>query len=147
MIILEGILPFLWLPVWLYFISDHPRYARWISVEERGYLETTLKRESGELETVHSVSIWRAFLQPAVFVMMIIYFLQNCAAYGCMTFFTEDLKGAGARPTGLRYGILLGIPYLITSVLMILNSRHSDKTRERRAHVAGPYLMSGVCLI
>src|SRR3954471_9087229 len=44
MIIIEGALPFIWLPIWLYFISDHPRNAKWISPEERDYLETTLKR-------------------------------------------------------------------------------------------------------
>jgi nitrate/nitrite transporter NarK len=30
---------------------------------------------------------------------------------------------------------------------MVLNSRHSDKTRERRGHVAVVYALSGVCLI
>src|SRR3954464_9807607 len=38
MLVLEGALPFIWLPIWLYYISDHPRQAKWISVEERGYL-------------------------------------------------------------------------------------------------------------
>ena len=33
MLILEGALPFLWLPVWWFFISDHPREAKWISAE------------------------------------------------------------------------------------------------------------------
>src|SRR5512140_2631509 len=28
MLIFEGALPFLWLPIWLYFISDHPRQAK-----------------------------------------------------------------------------------------------------------------------
>ena len=31
MLILEGALPFVWLPIWWFFISDHPRDARWIS--------------------------------------------------------------------------------------------------------------------
>ena len=52
------------------------------------------------------------------------YFLQNCAAYGCMTFFTSSLKGRGF--TGLQYGILFGIPYALTAVVMVLNSWHSD---------------------
>ena len=50
MLILEGMLPFLWLPVWWFGIRDHPREAKWISAEERSYLETTLQRESAELE-------------------------------------------------------------------------------------------------
>src|SRR5438105_3681325 len=106
MLVLEGALPFIWLPIWLYYISDHPREAKWISVEERGYLEATLNREANDLQAGRPIPIWHAFLQPAVFVMLAIYFLQNCAAYGCMTFLTEGLKSEGRTASGLQYGIL-----------------------------------------
>ena len=77
--------------------------------------------------------------------MIALYFLHNCAAYGCMTFFTNGLKGQGF--SALQYGILFAIPYAVTAVVMILNSWHSDKTRERRGHVAAMYFMSGISLI
>jgi nitrate/nitrite transporter NarK len=62
-----------------------------------------------------------------------------------MTFFTSSLKGRDF--TGLQYGILFGIPYALTAVVMVLNSWHSDKTRERRGHVAAVYCLSGISLI
>ena len=145
MLILEGMLPFLWLPVWWFCIRDHPREARWVSPEERDFLETTLRQESAALEPPQSVSLWGRFCERPVLVLIAMYFLQNCAAYGCMTFFTSSLKGGAF--TGLQYGILFGIPYALTAVLMVLNSRHSDKTRERRGHVALAYSLSGVSLI
>ena len=138
MLILEGMLPFLWLPVWWFCIRDHPREAKWVSAEERDFLETTLRREAAALEPPQSVSLWGRFCERPVLVLIAMYFLQNCAAYGCMTFFTSSLKGRAF--TGLQYGILFGIPYALTAVLMVLNSRHSDKTRERRGHVALAYL-------
>ena len=58
--------------------------------------------------------------------MIAMYFLHNCAAYGCMTFFTSSLKGRAFN--ALQYGILFGIPYALTAVVMVLNSWHSDKT-------------------
>src|SRR5712664_2918676 len=91
MLMLEGALPFLWLPIWWCFISDHPRKAKWISREEKEYLEGALQREASDLEPVKKVPLWQSFLQPAVFVMLPVYFLQNCAAYGCMTFLGEGL--------------------------------------------------------
>jgi MFS family permease len=145
MIILEGALPFIWLPIWWFLIHDHPREAKWISREEREHLETTLKREAEELEPANPNSSPARFLQPMVLTMVLIYFLHNCAAYGCMTFFTNTLKGRGFSP--LQYGILFAIPYAVTAVGMVLNSWHSDKTRERRGHAAGAYLVSGTCLI
>src|ERR1043165_2427369 len=66
MLIVEGALPFIWLPIWLYFVSDRPRDAKWISVEEREYLETTLDREHAEVsDGTRKVPVWQAFLCPA----------------------------------------------------------------------------------
>jgi cyanate permease len=77
--------------------------------------------------------------------MLAIYFLHNCAAYGCMTFFTTGLKDRGFN--AIEYGILFSIPYAVTAVIMIINSWHSDKTHERRGHVAAVYTLSGISLI
>jgi len=147
MLMLEGALPFLWLPIWWCFISDHPREAKWISREEKEYLEGALQREASDLEPVKKVPLWHSFLQPAVFVMLPVYFLQNCAAYGCMTFLGEGLKNQGVSPTGVRYGVLFAIPYAVAAILMVLNSWHSDRTHERRGHVALAYSVSGASLV
>ena len=147
MLIIEGALPFIWLPIWLTFIYDRPKDAKWISPEEREHLETTLAREAALVEPAKPAPIWHAFLQPVIFVMMGIYFLQNCAAYGCNTFLTEGLKSKGQNFTGLQTGLLFAVPYLVTAVIMVINSWHSDKTQERRGHVAIVYVMSGFSLI
>jgi nitrate/nitrite transporter NarK len=77
--------------------------------------------------------------------MVTLYFLHNCAAYGCMTFFTTTLKGRGFSAP--QYGLLFAVPYAVTAVIMVLNSWHSDKARERRGHVAAVYVLSGSSLI
>ena len=145
MLMLEGALPFLWLPIWWFCIRDHPREAKWISPEEKNYLETTLRNEAGQLEPAKQVSLLERFAHPSILVMIGLYFLHNCAAYGCMTFFTNGLKGQGF--SDLQYGLLFAVPYAVTAVVMILISRNSDKTRERRMHVAFVYGVSGVSLI
>jgi MFS family permease len=145
MMVLEGLLPFVWLPVWWFCMRDHPREARWISAEERDFLETTLRREATELEPAKPVSLGWMLSQRLVWVMIGMYFMQNCAAYGCMTFFTTALKGRGF--TALEYGLLFAAPYALAAVIMVGNSRHSDRTRERRGHVAAVYSLSAVSLM
>jgi MFS family permease len=144
-LMLEGALPFIWLPIWWFCIRDHPREAKWISSEEREYLEKTLKAETASLEPPKGVSLLSRLANPALLVMIVIYFLHNCAAYGCMTFLTSGLGGRGFSTS--QYGILFAIPYAVTALIMILNSWHSDKTHERRWHVAGIYALSGTALI
>jgi MFS family permease len=145
MLMLEGCLPFLWLPIWWFFISDHPREAKWISPEEREFLETTLERESAELEPPQKTSLSQWLLRREIPLMIVINFFHNAQAYGCMTFFTDGLKAKNFTP--VQYGFLFAIPYAVTAVIMILNSWHSDKTRERRGHVAFIYTVSGASLI
>jgi len=150
MMIVEGALPFIWLPIWWLCIRDHPSQAKWISDEERNYLENTLAKERDQLSSPGNSGSVLAILRqgPVMFtvaVMLLLYFLHNSAAYGCMTFFTSGLKGQGFSP--IEYGVLLALPYALTAVIMVLNSWHSDKTHERRGHVAIVYLMSGVSLI
>ncbi|MBI5385279.1 MAG: MFS transporter [Verrucomicrobia bacterium] len=146
-LIVEGALPFIWLPIWWFCVSDHPREAKWISPEEREHLETTLAREAAQLDPGGKMSLWKAFAQPALFVMVPIYFLQNCAAYGCNTFLSEALKSPDKHFTPLQTGLLYAVPYVVAAVVMVLNSRHSDKTLERRGHVAFVYGLAGVCLV
>jgi MFS family permease len=146
MIAIEGALPFIWLPIWLYFISDHPRDAHWISPEEREHLETTLARESQITNQISNDSVWRAFLRPVIPLLFVIYFLQNCAVYGCMTFLSDGFKGAG-KTSGFMFGVLFAIPYVVTAVAMVLVSWASDKSGSRRGYVALVYTVSGLSLI
>ena len=128
-LILEGMLPLVWLPIWWYFISDRPSEAKWISKEERNYLETTLAHEAAEVEATQKGSLCQTLAKPsvllAIVVMLPIYFLQNCAAYGCNTFLSEALKGHGQKFTPVQTGLLYAVPYLVAGVVMILTSRHS----------------------
>ena len=145
MLILEGALPFVWLPVWWFFIADHPRDAKWISTEEKNFLETTLQREAALLEPPVKIPFWQRLARREILVMIIMNFFHNAAAYGCMTFFTDTLKSKHFSP--VQYGFLFAVPYAVTAVIMVLNSWHSDKTRERRGHVALVYTLSGASLI
>lgn len=145
MLILEGALPFVWLPVWWFFISDHPREARWISPAEKNHLETILASEAAPLEPAGKLPFWPRLLRREILVMIVMNFLHNSAAYGCMTFFMDGLKSKPFTPA--QHGFLFAAPYAVTAVVMVLNSWHSDKTGERRGHVAFVYTLSGASLV
>jgi MFS family permease len=144
-LVLEGMLPFLWLPIWWFGIRDHPREAKWISSGEREFIETTLASERAVLEPAQRASLRQTLLHPTILLMVAIYFLHNCQAYGCMAFFTDSLKGRGYN--SVEYGIFFAIPFAFTAVVMMLVSWHSDKKRERPKHLAAVYLFCGTSLV
>jgi nitrate/nitrite transporter NarK len=49
--------------------------------------------------------------------------------------------------SAVQYGFLFAAPYAVTAVIMVINSWHSDKTHERRGHVAAVYALSGTSLV
>jgi len=108
-------------------------------------LEATLEAEAAQLEPPKKLSLWPWLLSPTILVMIVINFLHNSEAYGCMTFFTDGLKARNFSP--VEYGWLFAVSYAVTAVIMVLNSWHSDKTRERRGHVALVYTLSGTSLV
>lgn len=146
LLVAEGALPFLWLLIWVWFINDHPHQTRWISGAEREHLQTTLQREAAELEPVSPEPYLRALLRPQVLVMVCIYFLLNSGSYGYLFWLPSALEGA-KKLSNLLVGILFAIPYIVTAVAMVLNSQHSDRSRERRGHVAAALAWGGVFLL
>jgi MFS family permease len=151
LLVTEGGLPLVWLAIWWLFIYDHPRQAPWISPEERAYLETTLHREAGELEPVKPEPYLTALFKPQVLMMIATYFLLNTGNYGYLFWLPSALKtsasASGRTLSNFEIGVLNAIPYLITAVGMAVMSRHSDRHRERRLHVAFGLALSGVLLM
>jgi len=152
MIISEGALPFVWLLIWNWYIADHPRNARWISTGEREHLEATLEREAGELDALPQEPVLATFMRPGVLILVVIYFLINCGNYGYQAWLPTAIENGTKGLSRFEVGILYAIPYCLTMVGMILNSRHSDRTHERRRHLSfalgwgGAFLMAGVLL-
>ena len=151
LLISEGVIPFFWLLVWWWFIDDHPRQAGWISAEERYHLETTLERESTELDPVTPEPLLRSLLRPQLLVMVGFYFLLNSGNYGYLFWLPSAMEKA-RKLSSAQVGGLFTLPYIITAVGMIIVSHHSDKRRERRWHVAfamawgGAFMLASVLL-
>jgi MFS family permease len=151
LLIAEGLFPLVWLAIWWYAIDDHPREARWISREEREYLERTLEREGSQSETAQAKSYLAALFRPQVLMMVGIYLLLNSGNYGYLFWLPSALASSrlagGAPLSNFLIGILNAIPYAVTAVGMVLLSRHSDKRCERRGHVAAGLALGGICLL
>jgi MFS family permease len=150
LLIAEGAVPFLWLIMWWMFVDDFPREARWITHEERNYLETTLERESSEMGFGKTEGArgtpWRELAKPAVLVMVLVYLLQNIGNYGYLFWLPSALQNIQKMSNQL-VGLLSAVPYLVTAVGMVLVSRHSDEKRERRFHVAYGLAWGGACML
>lgn len=78
--------------------------------------------------------------------MVAIYLMENFGNYGYL-FWLPSALGNARKMSSLVVGILYTFPYMITAVGMVLISRHSDKHRERRGHVAAGMAWASACMM
>jgi MFS family permease len=145
MLIVEGAFPLLWLLVWLFGIYDYPSQAPWISREEREHLESTFKREVAEREPAGHEVYWSALLAPKVLLLALIKLLMLSGQLGYLFWLPSALEKAKSI-SNLLASVLYAIPFVVGAVSLVLVSAHSDKTRERRSHVAIPMAIGGLAL-
>jgi MFS family permease len=142
LLIVEGALPFLWLLIWLLTIDDHPRNAKWISSQERGYLETTLLQEAAEGKSAERTGYLAALLSPQVLILTLIYFIRNFGSYGSLFWLPTALAKA-RKLNDLTLGNVVAIPYILAGILMVVTAKSSDRSGERRAHMSATFIVSG----
>jgi MFS transporter, ACS family, tartrate transporter len=129
--ILEGIPSILLGIVVLFFMTDRPSKARWLSVEQRAWLEQRLLQERDELEAVHgTMSVWRALIEPRVLTLCIIYIGYGTISYGIGYFMPQIIKGIGLSV--LATGFVAAIPAIVGAIGMIVVGWYSDRSADRR---------------
>ncbi|POB09263.1 MFS transporter [Sulfobacillus sp. hq2] len=142
---LEGLPALIWAVVWWIFIDDSPATAKWLSSEERAYLERKFAED--DQRTVPLANDWRqAFTNKQVWLLVAVYFLAVTGLYGVtlwMPTIVQHLSSFG--PIGV--GLLSTLPYIAAVLALWLNSRHSDRTGERKWHIAIPLIVAGVSLL
>jgi sugar phosphate permease len=146
MLVVEGAMPLLWLFVWIARIHDYPHQAPWISSDERKYLETEFQNDVAAREPASREFYFRALLSPQVFLLSTIKILMLSGQLGYLFWLPSAIEKAKSTSHFVA-GILYMIPFIVGSISMVLISSRSDKTRERRGHVAMPMVVGGLALL
>lgn len=141
--LLEGI-PSLVMGVWVYFyLDDSIRHAKWLSEEEKQLLESEI---SSDQKTKHSLSLGQVFSSGKVWLLAVIYFTFIMGLYGVSFWLPQLIKATGVKDV-LNVGLLTAIPYGVAAVVMVMMSRSSDTSGERRWHIAIAGILGGAGLI
>ena len=130
--LLEGI-PSVLLGVWtLFCLDDGIRSARWLSEDEKQYLERAIAEDgSGKA----SLPLGRLFASGKVWLLALVYFLFVMGLYGVSFWLPQLVRNTGVQDV-FQVGLLTAIPYGVAAVAMVLAARHSDRSGERRWHAA-----------
>jgi D-galactonate transporter len=130
----------------LAYLPDGPDRARWLAPEERDWLLQRLHVERRAKESRRHFTLREAFSHPTVWVLSLLYFSIVVGGYGTNFWLPQIVKGFG-KLTNLQTGLLTAIPFLVGTVVMVGIGMHSDRTGERRLHVAIPAFAAALGLV
>lgn len=142
--LLEGLPSVLFSAVLLRYLPDSPKQARWLSRDERVWLESELAIEPAA--TGHREGIGKALRDLRVWQIGGIMLCMLVTSYAYQLSAPAILE----RATGLGVsgvGWLVSGAGLLGAVAMLLNAMHSDRNDERRWHVAVPFVLMAVAFL
>lgn len=142
--LLEGIPAVLLGLVTMRFLTDRPEQATWLTEGERSWLTRELEREKREAAPQHRHTLRAAFTEPRIWLLIGIYFTvavgDNVYGFYIPTFLKNQFRTLSSS----QIGFLAAVPSAIALIAMNLVGRHSDKTGERRWHVAGSAFLAAI---
>jgi len=140
MFILEGLPAVLLGVVTLFYLTDRPRQANWLTAEEKNLLITELKAEASAKEAKGRISVWSALRLRNVWLLALGIFATNTGGYGLTFWLPTTVKrlSHGSTSDALYYS---GLFYACGLLSVFLTGRSSDRTGDRKWHcVAGQVL-------
>lgn len=142
--ILEGLPAVILGFVTIFYLTDHPRDARWLEPEERDWIESELKADKRRKSATAHLTIWQAFRERNVLLLTAILFLAALPNYVFMFWLPTILKAQVADLPDYLAALLSGLPY-VAAIFGALAAGHSaDRTGERRWHAVIPIVVFAV---
>lgn len=122
----------------MFFLTDRPADAKWLTNPQRRWLETALEIENRHARRVPPMPLWRVLSNKYVLIMALAYAGAGGAAV-VLTLWMPLLVRSFGFGNG-QTGLLTAAPFGVAAICMFLWARNSDRTGERVWHNVIPLL-------
>lgn len=130
----------------LWFLTDRPSEARWLTADERTTLMAHIQREADTTISRHGATgAVRALLHPTVWRLSLLSFTLLIGLYS-ISFWLPQLVQSVWKLGNFEVALLSAVPYIAAAIAMVTVGTHSDRTGERHRHIAGAALVGAAGL-
>lgn len=118
-------------------LTNGPQEATWLNEDEKRLLLQRLEQEEElkKIEGVQSHTLRDAFANYKVWLLCAVYFGMIMGLYGFGFWLPQIIKDSYTQ-NPWKIGLITVLPWGVAALLMVLAGRHSDRTGERRWHLA-----------
>jgi D-galactonate transporter len=119
-----------------FLLTDRPEQAKWLTDAEKRLLQSRIdadeQTKASQGHRNHSAA--DAFKAPQVWLCCFIYFGMIVGLYGASFWLPQIVENTFTQ-NKWHVGLYSAVPWFCAAIGMVLVSRHSDRTGERRWHV------------
>jgi ACS family tartrate transporter-like MFS transporter len=127
-------------------LTDRPESAHWLPPDDRRVLAETMASDRARREAVGHTSVKATFASGSLWLLCGVFFMNTVVTYGIFLWLPkllQDVSGA----TGFTLSTITSVPFVAALIAMPIVGRHSDRTGERRWHVAACAVTSAAGLL
>jgi MFS transporter, ACS family, tartrate transporter len=146
MFIVEGVPTVLLGMFTLYYLPNSPAQAKWLTPQQRDWIESELRTEKAELERTGKYTVLDSIRDVRVWMLAILFGCALVGIYGMLMWLPLIIKNMG-NLSYLQIGFLSAVPPLLGVVGTILVSFSSDRTGDRKLHLASVYVIGAVGML
>ena len=128
----------------LIYLRDRPSDAKWLTPQQKAWLEAKLASERASVEAAHKLSLGEALRSPKVIGLGLAYFGLLAGLYGVQFWLPQIVRGFGL--SNLQTGFASALPFAFGALAMVLWGARSDRKHERVRHIVLALLLSAAAL-
>jgi ACS family tartrate transporter-like MFS transporter len=126
----------------LWYLTDEPHDARWLTDDQRAWLIEEMRLDKATSSAAHGMPALRALAQPVIWLLALPWFLMLAAGYG-YTFWSPIVIRETLHTTDTQTALLTALIAISAMTTMLLVSASSDRRGERLYHAAiGGFLIA-----
>jgi MFS transporter, ACS family, tartrate transporter len=130
----------------LFYLDDGPADADWLADDEKRWLATRLEGEERTRLRAERHTVGEALKDRRVLTFGLLYFCMVVNVYGLSFWVGEIVDNIGGL-SDVGKGFVTAIPYTVAIVGLVLVSRRSDRTGERKGHVGACLAVAAVAFV
>ncbi len=130
----------------LFYLTERPDTARWLSAEERAYLSARVKASDDAINRHGTTPLRAALMHPIVWRLALLYFTLIVGFYS-ISFWSPQIIQSLSGLGNVQVALISAVPYGVAAVAMVIVGAHSDRTRERCGHVAAAAFVGALGMI
>ena len=149
--LVEGLLASAVGGVALFYLTDRPADATWLTIPQRRALEAELEREEDLKGSAGAYRLGRSLVavlfDPRQLYCSLVFFISQIALYGVLFYLPAQIAQIMGRNIGFAVGSMSALPWVCAFAACATIPRWSDKTGERRLMATGCITVGAVGIL